>query len=164
MRKFIVSLIIAPAMLIVAAQIANADGQEIPVAKLPKLVTKILEAKYTAADLVKAYKEVEQDETFFTVVLKYKKAEYEVTITAEGEIIETAKILTAKELPDAVTKALQQKYRNSKVKEAAEVREPGQTPARTYHVELVTSQNVALEIVLDVQGKILQENLKQDKK
>jgi hypothetical protein len=164
MRKLIVSLVIAPALLIAVAQTAHADSKEIPLAKLPKLVTKILDAKYPSAELVKAFKEVEEDETFFSVVLKFKKFEYEVTITAEGEILETARFLTAKDLPEAVTKGLQEKHRNAKVKDAVEVREPGQKVARTFHVEIATANDVALQIILDARGKILNESLKQDKK
>jgi hypothetical protein len=163
MRKLMSKLMIALA-LVVLAMTSAARADEVAVAKLPKLVTKILEVKYPAAELVKAFKDVEDDETLFTVVLKYKKFDYEVTITVEGEILETAKILTAKDLPEAVAKALQQKYRNAKVKEAAEVREPGQQVIRTFHVEIDTAQNTTLQVILDVKGKILNESSKQGQK
>jgi hypothetical protein len=45
-----------------------------------------------------------------------------------------------------------------------EVREPGQQVARTFHVEIATASDVALQIILDARGKILNESLKQDKK
>jgi hypothetical protein len=167
MRKLMSKLMIAlaPAFaLVLLAMTPTARADEVTVAKLPKLVTKILDVKYPAAELVKAFKDAEDDETLFTVVLKFKKFEYEVTITAEGEILETAKILTAKDLPEAVTKALQQKYRNSKVKEAAEVREPGQQVIRTFHVEIDTAQNTTLQVILDAKGKILDESSKKEQK
>jgi hypothetical protein len=143
-------------------QVARAADEpaEIPVAKLPKLVTKILEVKYPAAELTTATKEVEGEESIFNVVLKYKNFEYEVTITAQGEILETAKILTEKNLPAAVMEALHGKYPNSKVKEAVDVREPGQEIPHTFHVEIETAQSTTVELILDPKGKVLNENAK----
>jgi hypothetical protein len=162
MRKLMLGLFTA--LLFALSQETHAASDEIPTSKLPKLVTKILEIKYPAAELVTAFKDVEDEETLFSVILKFKKFEYEVAITAEGEILETAKTLTAKDLPEAVVTALQAKYRNSKIKEAVEVREPGQSITQTFHVEIDTAQKATLEVILDAKGKVLNESAKQDKK
>ena len=133
------------------------DGPtEIAVAKLPKKLAAILEVKYPAAQLVAAYKDVDDDETFYSIALTYKKHEYEVTITSHGEIVETTKALTAKDLPDVVQKTLQAKHKNAKVKSATEVREVAQKIQRSFHVE-VEAGSAVIEIVFDVQGKILSE-------
>ena len=161
MRKLMLAVL---TVLFALSQAAHAESNEVPTSKLPKLVTKILEVKYPAAELVTAYKDVDDGETIFSVVLKFKKTEYEITISAEGEILETARTLTAKDLPEAVAKALNEKHRNAKIKEATEVREPAQEVIRTFHVEIDTAQNTTLEIILDAKGKILNESPKQDKK
>src|SRR5947209_12636068 len=64
------------------ATFARADDgpTEVAVAKLPKKLAAILEVKYPSAELVAAYKDVDEDETFYSVALKYKSREYEVTI------------------------------------------------------------------------------------
>jgi hypothetical protein len=144
--------------------VVAAEPNEIATAKLPKRITGILDVKYPAADLVKAFKDTDEDETIYTVVLKYKKREYEVTITGQGEILETAKNLSPKELPDVVAKAVHEKYPGSIVKEAVELRSVGDKITRTIHVEIETAQRTTADVILDLKGKILDEEVKQNKK
>ena len=156
MRRFLCVLSAAAILAIASFARAEDGSNEIAVAKLPKKLAAILEVKYPAAELVAAFKDVDEDETFYSVALTYKKHEYEVTITSHGEIVETTKTLAAKDLPEAVLKAIQDKYKNKSVKSAVEVREVGQKIQRTFHVE-VDSGPTGMELILDLHGKILSE-------
>ena len=156
MRRFLCVLSAAAFLALVSFARADDGPNEIAVSKLPKKLAAILEVKYPAAELVAAFKDVDDDETFYSVALTYKKHEYEVTITSHGEIVETTKTLAAKDLPEAVMKAIQEKYKNKAVKSAVEVREVGQKIVRTFHVE-VDSGPTGMELILDPQGKILSE-------
>jgi hypothetical protein len=161
MRKLMLAL--SAALLFLLSQRAYAAEKEIAPSKLPHLVTKILEVKYPALELVSAVKDTEDSETVFSVVLKFKDHEYEVLITAKGEILETAKTLAAKDLPEAVAQALQVKYPNAKLKEAFEVRDPTQQPAETFHITLDTAQQKTVQVIVGAGGEILDEDLQKDK-
>ena len=161
MRRFLCVLSAAVVLSLVSLAHADDGPNEIAIAKLPKKLAAILEIKYPAAELVAAYKDVDDGETFYSVALTYKKHEYEVTITSHGEIVETTKTLAAKDLPEAVLKAIQEKHRNKAVKSAVEVREVGQTISRTFHVE-VDAGPAGTELILDLQGKILSEEARQN--
>jgi hypothetical protein len=159
MRRFL-CVLSAAAVLSLVCLVRADDPSEIAVSKLPKKLAAILEVKYPAAELVAAYKDVDEDETFYSVALTYKKHEYEVTITSHGEIVETTKTLALKDLPEAVMKGIQEKYRNKMVRSAVEVREVGQKIVRTFHVE-VDSGPTGMELIVDPQGKILSEEAKE---
>jgi hypothetical protein len=156
MRRFLCVLSAAVVLGLVSLAHADDGANEIAITKLPKKLAAILEIKYPAAELVSAYKDVDDDETFYSVALTYKKHEYEVTITSHGEIVETTKTIGAKDLPEPVLKAIQEKHRNKAVKSAVEVREVGQSITRTFHVE-VDAGPAGTEMILDPQGRILSE-------
>ncbi|MFO0966684.1 MAG: hypothetical protein U0793_14015 [Gemmataceae bacterium] len=163
MRTILTSLL-ALFILGLANLSATEPSNEIAAAKLPKKVSGILGVKYPGLELVKAFKDTEDGESFYSVVLKYNKREYEVTITGQGEILETAKTLTAKDLPEPVAKAIHAKYKGATVKEAAEVRQVGEKISRTFHVEIETGPGASVDLILDPQGKILEEEAGSAKK
>jgi putative PepSY-like beta-lactamase-inhibitor len=161
MRRFLCVLSAVVVLAVVSFARADEGPNEIAVSKLPKKLAAILEVKYPAAELVAAFKDVDEDETFYSVTLTYNKHEYEVTISSHGEIVETTKTLAARELPEPVLKTIQDKYKNKTVKSAVEVREVGEKILRTFHVE-VDSGPTGMELILDPQGKILSEESMQN--
>jgi hypothetical protein len=144
---------------------ARADEEhEIPLSKVPEKVLEAVKAKYPGADLRSASKGVEDKEVYYSIVLKHKDEEYEVSLTPEGEITEIARDLDAKELPGPVSEALQKKYPGASVQEAAEVREPAEKDKVTYRVELTTAAKKKLEVTLSPQGDVAKEKEVKEKK
>ena len=152
---------------ILAVLVPGAMGgeEEIPLAKVPQKVISALKAKYPGAELRSATKGEEDREVCYSVVLEYKDDEYEVTLTPRGEITEVARDVDLKDLPRAVSEALQKKYPGAVIKEAAEVREPDEKGKLTYRAELTTAAKKTLAVTLDPKGEVLkEEEVKEEKK
>jgi uncharacterized membrane protein YkoI len=131
-----------------------ADDEKVALDQLPKAVTEAVKVKFPNAELTGAEKETEDGKSFYEVAIKHKGAKYEVTVTPEGKITEIEKEIAAKDLPKAVTDALQKKHPQSTIKEAEELTAGDKV---TYEVVIATADKKNWEIVLDPQGKILKE-------
>jgi uncharacterized membrane protein YkoI len=138
----------------------EADEEEIPLDKLPKPVLDAVKAKYPGAELKGASKEEKEGKTIYEVSLKHKESSYDVSLTAEGKIIEVEKTIAAKDLPAAVAKAIEQKHPKSTVKKAEEITADGKVK---YEAVIVTADKKTLEVVLDPSGKILEEEADDEK-
>jgi Putative beta-lactamase-inhibitor-like, PepSY-like len=161
MRKLLFGLAAVVGTMILGSAV---KADEIDLAKIPKKVQTVLQKEYPGAELVVAFREEEEKEVFYNVVLKFKNHEYEVTLTPKGEILEIAKQLPAKDLPPPVTKAIHKAYPKAKIKEAEEVTEPGQTVSVTYHVEVFAADGRTLEVIFDPMGTVLKEDVRKEKK
>jgi hypothetical protein len=137
---------------------AAADKEEnVPLSKVPPKVLDALKAKYPGATLVSATKGVEDKEVYYSITLKHKDEEYEVSLTPDGEITEVARDIDPKDLPRPVSEALTKKYPGATIKEAAEVHEPDEKGKLTYYVELTTAGKKTLEVTLDPKGAVVKE-------
>jgi hypothetical protein len=154
----------AVAVLAVVALGGRGGEEAIPLKKVPAKVIETLKAKYPGADLRSATKGEEDKEVYYSIVLEYKDEEYEVTLTPEGEITEVARDIDAKDLPRAVSDAVQKKYPGAVIKEAAEVREPDEKGKLTYYVEISTAEKKTLAVTLDPKGEVVKEEKKEEKK
>lgn len=134
----------------------GADEEKIPVEKLPEAVLKVVKAKYPQAKIDEASKEVEDGVTTYEVELKHEGRGVELTLKADGTIVEVEKEVAAETLPEAVKAALTAKYPNEKIKKAEEVTK-GETGPVLYEVEIGKA-----EVVLDAQGKIVKTEDEED--
>jgi uncharacterized membrane protein YkoI len=138
----------------------RADEENLPLDKLPKAITDALKARWPDAELKKAEKNVGEDKkTIFEVAFKNKKDSLEVTFTEGGDITTIEKEMDAKDLPKAVTKALEEKYPKAELKGAEEVTkvEGKKEKVAYYEVEMKTADGKELEVNVDPDGKILKE-------
>jgi uncharacterized membrane protein YkoI len=133
---------------------AGAAEEKVPVDKLPKAVVDAVKARFPGAELKGGGKEVDEGKTIFEVSLKHKGSQYDVSVTPDGKIVEVEKMIAAKDLPAAVTKALEKKHPKSTLKTIEEITSGDKIK---YEVILVTAEKKSLEIVLDPSGKILGE-------
>ena len=164
MRAFVMGLgFVAVLALLVAAGAGRADEKEekIPLDKVPKPVLDALKAMYPDAELVSAEKEIEDGKTIYEVAIKYKGAKIEASFTPEGKFVEAEKTIDVKDLPKAVTDAIETKYPKATIMHAEEVTKPDNFLG--YEVVIETADKKKFEIELDAKGKILQEESK-DKK
>jgi hypothetical protein len=140
------------------------EEMEIPLSRVPQKVLAAVKAKYPGADLRSATRGVEDKEVYYSIVLKHKTEEYEVSLTPEGEITEVARTIAPKDLPRTVSEALEKKYPQATIQETAEVREPGAKGKLTYYVEITTAEKKKLEVTLDPRGEIVKEKPLKEKK
>jgi hypothetical protein len=155
------------ALVVLGALVLGARGddeQEVPLDKVPTKVLDAVKAKYPGAELRSSTRGVEDKEVYYTIVLKHKDDEYEVTLTPEGEITEIARDIDAKDLPRAVSEALEKKYPGASIQEAAEVHEPAAKDKLTYYVELTTTAKKKLEVTLSPKGEVVKEKAVKEKK
>src|ERR1700736_6594803 len=98
-------------ILVAAAPAARADDEDkVDLDKLPKAVVDAVKARFPDAELKGASKETEDGKTFFEVEIVNKKVELDVELTTDGDITEIEKDIDVKDLPKAVSKALEEKY------------------------------------------------------
>lgn len=136
------------------------SGEEkVAIDQLPKPVLDAVKKKFPGADLVDAEKETEDGESIYEVALKFKGSTYDVSAKADGTIIEIEKLIATKDLPAAVSKALDQKYPKATFKKTEEIDKDDKV---TYEVLLVTADKKTIEVILDAGGKVLKEESKDE--
>jgi hypothetical protein len=149
MRKLFVMGIVSVLGLAVVMMPARADEEKVSVDKLPAAVKKALMRKFPKAEIEKATKEVEDGNTVYEVELEIKDRSVDVSLKADGTILEIEREVPADELPKAVRKKLAARYPKAKIEKAEEVSKGEDGPVR-YEVAITT------EVVLTAKGKIVQ--------
>jgi uncharacterized membrane protein YkoI len=129
--------------------------EKVPLDKLPKPVTDALKDKFPDAKLKKAVKETQGGETIYEVSLTFKDHKYTVECTPEGAIRQIDRELEPKELPAALTRALDDKYPKAHINFIEEV--TLKDKIERYEVTIVTADKKEIEVHLAPDGKILKE-------
>ena len=137
--------------------------------KIPKQVMDALKAKFPKAEIRKWTKEKEGDDVVYDIEFKENGRACEADIKEDGTYINYEKAVAAKDLPAAVTKAIDAKFPKATLKEIMEETEVKGKDERlsAYEVVLVTADKKTVEIRLSPDGKILEEEVlgaNQDKK
>jgi hypothetical protein len=140
---------------------ARADEEKIALDKLPKAVTDAIKKAYPDGELKKAEKEKADGKETYEVVVKNKDETLEIILTPEGKILAVEKEIAIKDLPKAVTEAIEAKYPKSTLKKAEEVTKDKKV---TYEVVIETADKKKLEVELDPKGKFVEEEKKEEKK
>jgi uncharacterized membrane protein YkoI len=166
MRNLISAAVSVILGMCVLATAARADEEKIELDKLPKAVIDAVKKKFPDAELKSAEKEKEGGKEVFEVVIKNKDQNLEVIVSPEGKILAVEKEIAVKDLPKAVTEAVDAKYPKSSIKKAEEVTKDDKV---TYEVLIETADKKKLEVELDPKGKFVErekkeENKKEDKK
>jgi hypothetical protein len=132
---------------------ACADGEKVPLDKLPQKVVDAVKAKFPKAELKHAYKDTVDGKTVYEVGINIEKQHVHAMVTAEGKLYEIHKDIDAKDLPAAVTKAVSAKYPKGKV---GDVEEQTNTDGKVigYQIELEVGSDIHV-MVVDPAGKIV---------
>jgi uncharacterized membrane protein YkoI len=149
---------------VVALTAVRADDEKeekVPLDKVPKAVLDAVKAKFEGCELVSAEKEKEDGKDVYEIAIKHKGQKIEVTLTPEGKIVSVEKEIAVKDLPKAVTEALDAKYPKATIKKAEEETKDDKV---TYEVLIVTADKQTIEVTLDPKGKILEEEKQEEKK
>jgi hypothetical protein len=160
MRRFITRLGAWTALaLLILAGAAPVDAERVPLHKVPKPVLDAVRDRFKDARIIGADKEIEDGKLVYEVALTQEGQNIDLTLTPEGAILLIEKEITAKDLPEPVAKALEDKYPKATykvVEEIIEVQGKQETLAY-YDVLLVTAQRKTLEVQVSADGKTLKE-------
>ncbi|OWK35065.1 hypothetical protein FRUB_09907 [Fimbriiglobus ruber] len=125
--------------------------------QVPGNVMSIVRNEFPGGKPSAAYRVTEADGTVhYTVTLTVKKTDYEITVSPDGVVLEMAKEIEFKNLPAAAKRLFAEKYPKSKVKEVAELTEPG-VSGKKYHIEFEMNDGTPMEVVFDADGKLISE-------
>jgi uncharacterized membrane protein YkoI len=134
---------------------AKAKAEKVPVDKVPKKVMDTVNARLPGAKLTSVEKETEDGAGVYDIELTHEGRKYEMDIKEDGTLIEIEKEVLAKDVPEAVTKALKGKYPGSTIEvvmEVNKVKGKEETPDH-YEVTLETAAKKKIEVVVSLDGK-----------
>jgi hypothetical protein len=136
--------------------VVRAGEEKVALDKLPKPVVEAVKKRFPKAEMLSAVKETTDGKTAYEVTVKDDGRKIDVSVTAEGTITTLEKEITAKELPKAVTKALEAKYPKATYKRIEEVVkvEGGKETLEFYEVLLETADKMDVEVQIGADGKI----------
>jgi hypothetical protein len=146
--------------LVLCASVLAADDKEkkdakISLDKVPKAVMDAIKVRFPDAEIRSVEKEEEDGKVIYDVELKHKGRKYEMDIQEDGTILEIEKEILSKDVPEAVTKAVEARYPKSTIKEVMEVntvKDKKETPDH-YEVTLETAEKKTVEVIVSLDGK-----------
>ena len=128
--------------LLVLTSVARADEQKVAFKDVPKAVLDAVKVKFPKAELTGAVQETEEGKTTYEISLKDKGRKVDVALTADGKIKEIETEVAVKDLPAAVSAALEAKYPNATIKRAEQITEiDGDKESKNYEIVVVTEAN-----------------------
>ena len=131
----------------------------VPQDKIPKTVMDALLAKFPKAKIDKCTKAKEGDDIVYDIEFKQEGRACEADIKEDGTYINYEQAIAAKDLPAAVSKAIEKRYPNSKLKEVMEETEVKGKDEKVsaYEVVLTTADKKEVEVRVSPQGQILED-------
>ncbi len=122
--------------------------------KLPKKIKDAIQGRFPGAQVTSAEKEKENGEIVFDIELKHEGRKYEMDIKEDGTIAEIEKEVASKDAPEAITKAVKQKYPKATIKEIMEVNKVTGKEEKPIHYEVtIEIEGKSKEIVVSLDGK-----------
>jgi uncharacterized membrane protein YkoI len=152
--------------LLVGTAATKADDEKIAIDKLPDAIKKAVLDRFPKAELKSAEKETEDGKTVYDVAIKYKDTNYEVVVSADGLVTGFEKEIAVKDTPQAVAKAIEEKYPKSTIKMVEEVYKiKGKDEKMEYYeIALETSDKKKASADVAPDGKILKTAVQKEKK
>jgi hypothetical protein len=139
--------------LFLVGMFARSDDKKVPLDKVPKAVMDAIKARFPGADVTSVEKETEDGKVVYDVELKHKDRKYEMDIEENGTVLEIEKEI--KDVPAAVTKAVEAKYPKATIKEVMEVNKvkgKEETPIH-YEVTIESAEKKTMEVIVSLDGK-----------
>ena len=128
--------------------------------KIPKAVMDALKAKFPRAKIDKWTKEKEDSKEIYDIEFKQDGKKFEADIFADGTIHNWEREFDARQLPKAVTDAVQKKYPRSTIKEVMEITEikDRKEVHGGFEIVLQTAKKKDVEVTVAKDGKILEDS------
>ena len=136
------------------------DKDKLDLDKIPKKVMDTLKAKFPKAEIHKWTMEKEGDKVVYDIEFKQEGRKFEADIFEDGTIHNWEKEIAAKDLPDAVKKAVDKKYPKSTIKEVMEITDvkDKKEMLEGYEIILDTADKKEVELTVAPDGKILEDS------
>lgn len=144
----------------------RADEEKVPLDKAPKAVLEAAKKRFPKAEVVGVSKEGEKDKLVYEMELKETGKTIDVTLTPEGVITVIEQEIDAKDLPKAVTEALDKKYPKAKfnIVEVVYAVKDGKENLDFYEVELTAADKKVFEVKLAADGTVKEVEEKKEEK
>src|SRR6516165_5242285 len=148
--------------LLLLTMAATADGQakKIEIIKLedaPKAVRDAIEGRFPGAKVSTTERETEDGKVNFEVNLTHKDRKYEMHIQEDGTIKAIEKEINLKDVPEAVLKAVKEKYPAAAIQAAMEVNKvKDRQETRDHYLIAVKIGDKKKEITVSLDGKAVQ--------
>lgn len=129
--------------------------------KIPKSVMTALKAKFPKAVIDKWTREKEAGKVMYDIEFKQDGRKFEADIFEDGTIHNWEKEIDAKDVPEAVLKAVEKKYPKARIKEIMQVTEvmDKKETLEGYEVVLVSADKKDVELMVAADGTILEEEV-----
>jgi len=145
--------------------IASAEDKAKDLDKIPKAVMETLKSKFPKAEITKWSKETEKGTVVYDLEFTESGKKAEMDVKEDGTIINIERVIEAKDLPEAVAKAVEKKFPKATLKEVMECKAGKEEKLEGYEIVLVTEDKKHFEIMVDPTGKIVEEEeLKKEEK
>lgn len=144
-------------VMLLAPSAARAEDKPKDLDKIPKAVMDTLKSKFAKAEITKWTKETENGTVVYDIEFTQEGRKCEMDIKEDGTIINIERAIEAKDLPEAVTKAIDKKYANSKLKEIMEIKAGKEEKLEGYEVVLETADKKSVEVTVAPDGKIVED-------
>ena len=155
-----VSAVLVAAVFVLPAAVSRAGDEPKDLDKIPKAVMDALKAKFPKAKINKWSKETEKGKVVYDIEFKQDGRKAEADITEDGTIQNFEKEFDAKDLPKAVTEAVEKKYPKSKIKEVMEITEIKEKKEvhGGFEIVLETADKKEVEVTIAKDGKVLEDS------
>jgi hypothetical protein len=154
------------AIFVLMASVSRAADEPKDLDKIPKPVMMALMAKFPRAKIDKWTKEMEAGKVVYDIEFKQDGRKAEADIFEDGTIHNFEKEFDAKDLPAAVTEAVEKKYPKSKIKEVMEITDikDKKEVHGGFEIMVETPEKKSVEITVAKDGKLLEDAKKEEKK
>jgi hypothetical protein len=141
------------------APVTRAQDEVIAVDRVPKAVMNAAKAKFPGAKIQKASEETEDGTKVYSLEMKHKSHDLDVTFKGDGTVVLAETAVPKKELPKVVLRAVAQQYPGASLRHAGEVRKGPQVKktADYYQFYLVSADNKPRMLKVDPKGKVLED-------
>jgi hypothetical protein len=141
----------------------RAQGDKIPLERVPKAVMDSAKARFPGAEIKVASEETEEGKPpVFAVRMKHHRHDMGVTFKADGTVILVETAVREKELPKVVLRAVGHKYPGARIRHAESVMKGPEVKKKADHYELylVTAANIPALARVGPDGKVLKPEAK----
>ena len=136
------------------------DKDKVDLDKIPKKVMDALKAKFPKAEIHKLTIEKEGDKVVYDIEFKQEGKKFEADIFEDGTIQNWEKEVAAKDLPEAVKKAVDKLYPKATLKEImqiTDVKDGKETPGG-FEIVLESADKKEVEVTIAPDGKVLEDS------
>jgi len=147
-------------VLVVGSGVRAQDKGKPQPERIPKRVMQTLKAKFPKAQIQKWAKEKEDAVVVYDFEFTQDGRKFEADIRENGTILNWEKQISAKDLPEAIRKAVSKRYPKAALKEIMQITavKAGKSTLEGYEIVLRTADKRQVEVTVAPNGKVLEDS------